>query len=79
MDPHKPMTDSTDLLRGICDAQLSSDSTALATVLRDAAEPEDSCNECHRGTTKSQLRRPERGPGLRAARLPKFGAQRASW
>jgi hypothetical protein len=79
MDPYKPKTDSTDLLRGICDAQLSSDSTALAAVLRDASEPEDTGNECHRGPAKSQLRRPERGPGLRAARLPKFGAQQATW
>ena len=78
MDPHKPITDSTDLLRGICDAQLSADSIALAKVLRDAAEAEDAGNECHRGPAKSQLRRPERGPGLRAARLARFDGQPAS-
>ena len=78
MDPHKPMTDSTDLVREICDAQLSSDSTALATVLRDAAPPEVTCNECHRGPAKGQLRGPERGLGLREARRPEFGAQPAS-
>ena len=78
MDPHKPMTDSSDLLRGILDAQLSSNNAALATVLRDAAEPQDAVNECHRGPAKSQLRKPERGLGLQAARLPKFGGQRAS-
>jgi hypothetical protein len=79
MDPHKPKADFTDLLRGICDAQLSSDSAALAAVLRDAAEPDDSGNECHRGAAKSQLRRPERGPRLRPARPTKFDAARASW
>lgn len=78
MDPHKSLTDSTDLLRGIFDAQLSSDNGALATVLRDAAEPEDAGNESHRGPAKRRLRRPERGPGLRAARRPKYGAQPAS-
>ena len=78
MDPHKSLTDSMDLVRGICDAQLSSDDAALAAVLRDAAEPEDTGNESHRGPAKSQLRRPERGPGLRAARRPKYGAQPAS-
>jgi hypothetical protein len=78
MDPHKSLTDSTDLLRGIRDAQLSSDNAALAKVLRDAAEPEDTGNESHRGPAKSQLRRPERGPGLRAARRPRYGAQPAS-
>jgi hypothetical protein len=78
MDPHKSPTDSTDLLNAICDAQLSSDNAALAKVLRDAAESEDTGNENHRSPAESQLRRPERGPGLRAARRPKYGAQRAS-
>ena len=78
MDPYKPMTDSTDLLRGIRDAQLSSDGIALATVLRGAAELEDTGYECHRGSAKSQLRAPGRGLGLQAERLPKFDAQRAS-
>ena len=78
MDPHKPMTDSTDLLRGICEAQVSSDSIALAAVLRDAAaQADDRGNECLRGPAKSQLRRPERGRGLWGERLPKFGAERA--
>jgi hypothetical protein len=75
MDPYKP--DSTDLLRGICDAQLSSDSIALAAVLRDAAQADDTGNECLCGPAKSQLRRPERGRGLWGERLPKFGAERA--
>ena len=79
MDPHKPKADFTDLLHGICDAQLSSDSAVLAAVLRDAAQPEDMDNHCHSGPAKSQSRRAERGPGLRAARLRNFGAQRASW
>ena len=79
MDPYKPMTDSTDLLRGICDAQLSSDGIALALVLRDAMLPEGTGNECHRVPTKSQLRGPEHGLGPRAERLPKFDARRASW
>ena len=78
MDPHKSLTDSTDLLRGICEAQLSSDNAALVTVLRDAAEPEGTGNENHCGPAEGQLRRPERGPGLRAARQPKYGAQPAS-
>ena len=78
MDPHKSLTDSTDLLRGICDAQLSSDDAALTAVLRDAAEPEDTGNESHRGPAKSQLRRQERGPRLRAMRRPTFDAQLAS-
>jgi hypothetical protein len=77
MDPYKPMTDSTDLLRGICDAQLSSDSTAFASVLRDAMLPEDTGNKFHRGPTKIQLRGPEHGRGPRAERLPKFDAERA--
>lgn len=72
------MTDSTDLLRGICEAQVSSDSIALAAVLRDtAAQADDRGNECLRSPSKSQLRRPERGRGLWAERLPKFCAQRA--
>jgi hypothetical protein len=79
MDPHKSLIDSTDLLRGICDAQLSADNAALAAVLRDAAAPEDAGSESYRAPAKSQLRRPERGPGLRATRRPTFDAQRASW
>jgi len=79
MDPDKQMTDSTDLLRRICDAQLSSDDIALAAVLRDAAEPEGAGIERqHRGPAKSKPPRPERGTGLRAARLPKFDSQRPS-
>jgi hypothetical protein len=78
MDPHKPTTDSTDLLRGIYEAQLSSDSTALITVLRDAAQAEDKSDECHRVPANSQIRWPERRLGLWAARPPIFGADRAS-
>jgi hypothetical protein len=71
------MIDCTDLLRGICDAQLSSDDAALATVLREAAEPDNAGTECRCGSAKGQIRRPERGREFRAARLPKFGAERA--
>jgi hypothetical protein len=78
MDPHEPKADSMDLLRGICDAQLSSDNAALAAVLRDAAASEDTGDESHRGSAKSQLGRPEHGPGLPAMRRPRFDAQLAS-
>jgi len=76
MDPHKPITDSTDLLRGICEVQRSSDSAALVALLREAAPADEKGNECHCGP-KSRPHRSERRPGLPTARLPKFDAQRA--